>query len=50
MSQTMEDLVENKNQIMTAMNQLLVNFKEAGHERRSSKYIKRRLEALDAYW
>ncbi|CAB3241157.1 unnamed protein product [Arctia plantaginis] len=50
MSQTMEDLAENQNQIMVAMNQFLVTFKKTGHERRTPDYVKRRLETLDAYW
>lgn len=46
----MEDLLANQNQIMGAINQLLINFKKDGADRKTVPYIKKRLDTLDAYW
>lgn len=46
----MEDLLTNQDQIMQAIEQLLRNFKKDGAERKTSTYVKKRLELLDKYW
>lgn len=46
----MEQGVETQEQIFGAMEQLLVNFKKDGTDRKTPEYIKRRLDTLDSYW
>lgn len=46
----MEAILETQNQIMSGMDQLFVNFKKDGRDRKTPDYIKRKLETLDSYW
>jgi hypothetical protein len=45
-----EDLLANQNQVIEAMQQLFRNFKKDPADRKTSTYIKKRMEMLDSYW
>lgn len=47
---TLEDLLSNQKQITGGIETLYTNFKKDGPDRKTSDYIRRRLETLDAYW
>lgn len=46
----MEDIYENQEQLVGAIEQLLASFKKTGRDRRTVDYVKRKLQTLDEYW
>lgn len=46
----LEDLLSRQNQISVGINTLYQNFKKDGPDRKTTDYIKRRVDTLDTYW
>lgn len=47
---TMEDLLENQQQIIEAIEKIATNFGKDSSDRKTADYIRKRVETLDKYW